>query len=287
MKKKLEFPIWCLKILAGSAIFAFGFDLFLAHKELNAGGISGLAMVLQHILGFGSIGTITMLMNLPLFIIGGMKIGRKFFWGSLVGMISSSVFLDLFMLLPVLDLEPLMATLYGGVVCGVGLGIVFVVGASTGGSDIVVRLLKLKYQHVPIGMINICFDACVVILTGLVFRDITKSLYSGVTIFVMGQVVDAVVYRFDYSKVVMIVSKEYATIAQRIGNDLDRGATFLKAEGSYSGNATKVVYTVVNKQQVAELKQLVVSIDPKAFIVVLEAHQVLGEGFGHYSKESL
>ena len=287
MKNKLEFPIWCLKILAGSAIFAFGFDLFLAHKELNAGGISGLAMVLQHILGFGSLGTITMLMNLPLFIIGGMKIGRKFFWGSLVGMISSSVFLDLFMLLPVLDLEPLMATLYGGVVCGVGLGIVFVVGASTGGSDIVVRLLKLKWQHVPIGMINICFDACVIVLTGLVFKDITKSLYSGVTIFVMGQVVDAVVYRFDYSKVVMIVSKEYATIAQRIGNDLDRGATFLKAEGSYSGNATKVVYTVVKKQQVAELKQLVVSIDPKAFIVVQEAHQVLGEGFGHYSKESL
>ena len=136
-------------------------------------------------------------------------------------------------------------------------------------------------------MINICFDACVVVLTGLVFKDITKSLYSGVTIVVMGQVVDAVVYRFDYSKVVMIVSKEYDTIAKRIGTELDRGATFLEAEGSYSGNATKVVFTVVKKQQVAELKHLVVSIDPHAFIVVQEAHQVLGEGFGRYSKESL
>ena len=287
MKKHLDNMIWCVEILAGAAIFAFGFDLFLAHKDFNAGGISGLAMVLQHILGFGSLGTITMMMNLPLFIIGGMKIGRKFFWGSLVGMVSSSLFLDLFMLLPALDLEPLMATLYGGVVCGVGLGIVFVVGASTGGSDIIVRLLKLKWQHVPIGMINICFDACVVLLTGIVFNDISKSLYSGITIFVMGQVIDAVVYRFDYSKVVIIVSREYATIAKRIGTDLDRGATFLEAEGAYSGNATKVVFTVVKKQQVAELKHLVVSIDPHAFIVVQEAHQVLGEGFGRYSKDSL
>lgn len=279
--------IWCLKILAGCAIFALGFDLFLAQKDMNAGGISGLAMVLVHVMGFGSVGTITMVMNFPLFIFGGMKIGRKFFWGSLVGMIGSSVFLDLFSALPALDLEPLMAALYGGLVCGIGLGIVFVVGASTGGSDIIVRLLKLRWQHVPIGTINIVFDAVVVVLTGIVFEDISKSLYSGVTVFVMGQVIDAVVYRFDYSKVVMIVSKEYETIARRIGEDLDRGATFLTGEGAYSGNPTKVVYTVVKKQQVAELKRLVVEIDAHAFIVVQEAHQVLGEGFGRYSRDSL
>ena len=287
MKNKLEFPIWCLKILAGSAIFAFGFDLFLAHKELNAGGISGLAMVLQHILGFGSIGTITMLMNLPLFIIGGMKIGRKFFWGSLVGMISSSVFLDLFMLLPALDLEPLMATLYGGVVCGVGLGIVFVVGASTGGSDILVRLLKLKYRNVPIGQIAMAFDVFVVILTGMVFHDVSKALYTGVSVFICGKVVDAVVYRFDYSKVALIISSEYEKIAHEIGVKLDRGATFLHAQGSYSHRETKVVLAAVKKQQVAELKELVVQIDPNAFVILQEAHQVLGDGFSRYTKDSL
>ena len=287
MKKRMEFFIWCVKITAGCAIFALGFDVFLAHQDLNAGGISGLSMVLVHVLGFGSVGTITMLVNLPLFAIGGMKIGRKFFWGSLVGMIASSLFLDLFMLIPTIEVEPLIAALYGGVVCGMGLGIVFATGASTGGSDIIVRLLKMRWQHVPIGMINICFDGCVVILTGLVFKDITRALYSGVTIFVMGQVIDAVVYRFDYSKVVLIVSREYETIAKRIGSELDRGATFLEAEGAYKRSATKVVFTVVKKQQIADLKELVVSIDSNAFIVVQEAHQVLGEGFGHYSKDSL
>lgn len=287
MKNYLDSFLQGIKVAVGCGIFALGFDLFLVHHDLNAGGISGLAMVLVHVLGFGSAGTVTILMNLPLFALGGLKIGKKFFWGSLVGMITSSLFLDLFMLLPRLELEPLVAALYGGVICGFGLGLVFAAGASTGGSDIIVRLLKLRWQHVPIGMINLCFDGCVVLLTGLVFWDISRSLYSGVTIFVMGQVIDAVVYRFDYSKVVMVVSPAYEQIARCIGNELDRGATFLEAEGAYSGNSTKVVFTVVKKQQVAELKRLVVEIDPKAFIVVQEAHQVLGEGFGKYSRDSL
>lgn len=287
MKKRMDFLLWCGKIAVGCALFALGFDVFLIPQDLNAGGITGLSMVLVYVLGFGSVGTITMLVNLPLFAIGGMKVGRKFFWGSLVGLVTSSVFLDVFTLIPAVEVEPLMAALYGSVICGLGLGIVFAAGASTGGSDIIVRLLKLKWQHVPIGIINTCFDACVVILTGLVFRDITRSLYSGVTIFVMGQVVDAVVYRFDYSKVVLIISRQHDIIAKRIGTELDRGATFLNAEGAYSGAATKVVFTVVKKQQIADLKRLVVEIDPSAFIVVQEAHQVLGEGFGRYSKDSL
>ena len=180
-----------------------------------------------------------------------------------------------------------MAALYGGVLCGIGLGIVFAAGASTGGSDIIVRLLKLRYQNVPIGTINICFDLLVVSLTGLVFRDISRALYSGVTIFVCGQVIDAVVYRFDYSKVALIISGQYEQIARQIGVKLDRGATFLNGEGSYTGKQTKVVLTVVKKQQVAELKRLVVEIDPDAFIVVQEAHQVLGEGFARYSRDAL
>ena len=163
----------------------------------------------------------------------------------------------------------------------------FSAGASTGGSDIIVRLLKLKYENVPIGPINIIFDAAVVVLTGLVFWDVSKALYSGVTIFVSGQVIDAVVYRFDYSTVAMIISSEYERIVEEIALKLDRGATYLHGEGSYSGNEMKVIMTVVKKQQVAELKRLVMEIDAKAFVVVQEAHQVLGEGFSRYSKDSL
>lgn len=287
MNKGIKTLIWCGKIVFGCILFALSFDLFLEHNEVNAGGISGLAMVAVELLGFGSVGLITAILNLPLFALGGAKIGRKFFVGSLIGMIASSAMLDLFAVLPAVKVEPLMAALYGGVLCGIGLGIVFAAGASTGGSDIIVRLLKLRYQNVPIGTINICFDLLVVSLTGLVFRDISRALYSGVTIFVCGQVIDAVVYRFDYSKVALIISGQYEQIARQIGVKLDRGATFLNGEGSYTGKQTKVVLTVVKKQQVAELKRLVVEIDPDAFIVVQEAHQVLGEGFARYSRDAL
>lgn len=276
-----------IKIAIGCAMFGLGFNLFLLPNSLNAGGLSGLSMVLVHILRLGTVGTVTAFFNLPLFIIGGVKIGKRFFVGSLIGMLLSSTFIDLFSLLPFPDTEPLIGALYGGVICGLGLGLVFSTGCSTGGSDIVVRLIKRKWRNVPIGTITIALDLCVAILTGIVFRDVTRTLYSGVAIFVSGQVVDAVVYRFDYSKVALIITDCHERIAKEIAAKLDRGATFLDGEGSYRHNKTKVVLTAVKRQQVAELKQLVSEVDPNAFIIVQEAHQVLGDGFSQYSKDSL
>lgn len=278
---------WIVATVMGSAVFALGFSLFLQPNDMSPGGISGLAMVAVELLGFGSTGVLSILINLPLFILGGLKIGKRFFAGSLLGMLLSSVLIDVFAAIPFATTEPLVAALYGGVLCGLGLGVVFMCGTSTGGSDILVRLLKLKYRNVPIGQISMSFDAVVVILTGLVFRDVSKALYTGITVFLCGQVVDAVVYRFDYSKVALIISSEHAAIAEAIAKKLDRGATYLKGEGSYTHADIKVVLTAVKKQQVAELKELVMEIDPKAFVIVQEAHQVLGDGFSHYSKDSL
>ena len=287
MKKQLERICDILKIAVGCAVFSLGFNLFLVPNDLNAGGLSGLAMVLVHMLGKGSIGTITALINLPLFALAGLKIGKKFFVGSLIGMLLSSVSIDLLSNLPVPETEPLIGGLYGGVICGIGLGLVFTTGASTGGSDIIVRLLKLKYQNAPIGTISFCFDACVAIITSIVFRDISVALYSGVAVFLTGQVIDAVVYRFDYSKVALIITKEYDQVARAISDELERGVTFLHGEGSYTGVQTKVVLTAVRKQQLADLKRLVAEIDPNAFVIVQEAHQVLGDGFSRYSKDAL
>ena len=278
---------WILATILGSTVFALGFSLFLQPNAISPGGISGLALVAVELLGAGSVGSLSILINLPLFILGGLKIGKRFFAGSLLGMVLSSLLIDAFALVPMPPVEPLMAALYGGVVCGLGLGVVFVCGSSTGGSDILVRLLKLRYRNVPIGQISMYFDAIVCVLTGLVFRDLTKALYTGIAVFVTGQVIDAVVYRFDYSKVALIVSREYESIAQAIGIKLDRGATFLHGEGSYSHKDTKVVLAVVKKQQVTELKELVMALDSDAFVIIQEAHQVLGDGFSRYSKDSL
>lgn len=288
MKKRIWKEIlWAGTTAIGSALFALGFAMFLIPNDINTGGISGLAMILRELLGFGSIGTLTLVMNIPLFLIGGVKIGKRFFAGSLIGMVLSSVLIDLFALIPFATPEPLIGGLYGGVLCGAGLGLVFMAGASTGGSDILVRLLKKRYRNLPIGSISIMFDAMVVLLTGLVFRDISKALYSGVVVFVCGQVIDAVVYRFDYSRVALIISKEHEKIAKAISDQLDRGATYLHGAGSYTHQNIEVVLAVVRKGQLAELKELVMNIDENAFVIVQEAHQVLGDGFAHYSPDSL
>ena len=287
MKKYLVPLVWFLKVALGCTLFALGFNLFLEPHGMNSGGISGLAMVLVHLLGFGTVGVLNILINLPLFVIAGMKIGKKFFLYSLLGMILLSTAIDVCAVIPVPEIEPIVAALYGGALCGAGLGLVFVNGGTTGGSDIIVRLLKLRYQNVPIGTINIFFDATVALLTGIVFGDMACALYSGVAIFLTGQIVDAVVYRFDYSKVAIIISPQHEKIAYEIGAQLQRGATYLHGQGSYSGKEQKVILTAVKKQQLAELKQLVVAIDPAAFIIVQEAHQVLGDGFARYSKDAL
>ena len=278
---------WIPQTILGSALFAAGFAFFLQPNDFSSGGISGLALILVELMQFGSVGAISILINLPLFILGGLKIGKRFFMGSLMGMLLSSLLIDGFGALHFEAVEPVIAIVYGGVLCGLGIGIVFAAGTSTGGSDILVRLLKLKYRNVPIGQISLAFDALVVFLTGIVFRDMNKALYTGITVFLCGKMVDAVVYRFDYSKVALIISKEYEQIAKEIGDKLDRGATYLHGEGSYSGEETKVVLAAVKKQQITELKELVMALDPNAFVIVQEAHQVLGDGFHRYSRHSL
>ena len=287
MKKLWHEAKWVMATVLGSAMFALGFAVFLQPNGMNSGGISGLAMVIVELLGIGSVGVISIVINLPLFLLGGIKIGKRFFLGSLLGMVLSSVLIDAIAVFPMPQIEPLIAAIYGGVVCGLGLGIVFMSGTSTGGSDILVRLLKLRYRNVPIGQISMSFDAIVVVLTGIVFGDVRNALYTGITAYLCGKVIDGVVYRFDYSDVALIISSEYEAIAVAIGEKLDRGATFLHGEGSYSHQDTKVVLAAVKKQQIAELKELVMEIDPKAFLIVQEAHQVLGDGFSRYSKHSL
>lgn len=278
---------WIVITVLGSALFALGFDLFLMPHELNAGGISGLSMVMQQILPMISIGVFQILLNLPLFLLGGLKIGRKFFAGSLLGMAASSLFIDVFTGIPVPATEPLLGLIYGSLLCGAGIGLVFACGTSTGGSDILVRLLKLRFRNVPVGQICLFIDLAVAVLTGVVFRDVTKTLYTAVTVFLTTKVMDAVIYRFDYSKVVLIITGRYEEVAKTVGEKLGRGTTYLYGEGAYTGKETKVVLTAIKRQQLAELKEVVTDIDPNAFIIVQEAHQVLGDGFTRYSKNSL
>lgn len=274
-------------VTVGCALFALGFDLFLEPNHINVGGVSGVSQLLVEITGFGSVALWSVLINIPLFLISIRSVGKKFFLGSLFGMVLSSLFLEWFMVFPVPQTEPLLACLYGGLLTGLGLGLVFVSGASTGGVDILARLLRPTFPNLPIGRIMLFVDVITVALTGVVFGDINKALYSAVTLYVCDMVLDGVVYGLDYSTVALIISDHYDAIGKAICEKLDRGVTILNGRGYYSGQDKQVLLSAIKKRQAAELKQLVTDVDPDAFIILQEAHQVLGDGFKRYSKHDL
>ncbi len=274
-------------IALGGSLFALAFSLFLAPNEINAGGVSGLAMIIVELAGAGSVGLISLLINVPLFIIGFRSVGAKFFVGSLVGMLFSSLLIDVFSLLPIPQTEPLLGAIFGGLLAGLGLGLVFTRGASTGGVDIIARLLKRKFRNNSMGRLMLLIDGFICLLTGIVYGDLNSVLYCFVTLYLSSVALDNVVYGFEFSRVAIIISDQYEAIVKNIGEKLDRGATYLKGEGSYEHKDKMVILCAVKRRQLAELKDAVIEIDPNAFVIVQEAHQVLGEGFGRYTKDEL
>ena len=276
-----------LFIVLGSAMFALGFDLFLQVHHINVGGVSGIGQILTEVLGIGSVALWSVIINVPLFLLAIRSVGRNFFLGSLAGMLLSNLFLTLFSYLPAPETEPLLAALYGGVLAGGGLGLVFTAGASTGGTDVLARLLRPKFPGLPIGRIMLLLDLVVIVLTAVVFRDVNKALYCAVTLYVSSIALDAVVYGLDFSTVAMIVSDEYETIGRAICEKLDRGVTVLDGRGFYSQKEKQVLLCAIKKRQAAELKRLITDIDPDAFVILQESHQVLGEGFKRYSTNDL
>ena len=262
-------------IAVGSALFSLGFDLFLEPAGINCGGVSGIAMLVIYAAQpkFLTVGILSAIINLPLFFFGYRKIGKLFFFGSLLGMVVTSVCFDLFLLLPVPQTEPIMAAIFGGVTIGAGLGIVFLAGASTGGVDIVARLL--------------CMDLCTAVATGIVYKQFNNTLYSVVTLVISSMILDKVVYGMDYSKVALIISDRYEEIARAIDTQLDRGVTLLRGQGYYTRTDKFVILSAVKRKQLAQLKDLVMAIDPSAFIILQDAHQVLGDGFKRYDRNEL
>lgn len=270
-------------ILLGCTVFSLGFDLFLDPNNINVGGITGIAMILRELLGFGSIGAYFAAINIPLFLLGYKELGRRFFIGSMLGMLFSTVLLDLLTIIPVPKIDLMLAALYGGGLTGLGLGLVFMAGASTGGSDIMATLLRKRFRRLKLSRLMLILDIITVTLTGVVFHDITRTLYSALPLYVSALVMDSVIYGLDYSSMALIISDKYSEIVTEIARKLERGTTLLDAHGGYHGDSRQVVMCAIRRRQITELKDLVSRIDPNAFMILQDAHQVLGEGFMRYS----
>lgn len=274
-----------LWITLACAVYAAGFNWFFVPNQIGYGGVTGISQIINGIWGWPSIGMLIIVMNIPLFLAGWGLLGRRLFFTSLFAMTLSSFFIDLLSSMytfPAMD--PLLASIYGGVIIGFSLGIVFLQGATTGGSDIGARLLKLKLTWLPMGKIILILDLVVILGTAIVFRKLNNALYGLVSLYISTLVMDWVLYGTDTAKVAYIISEKHEEIAAAIGNELHRGVTVLHGEGSWSGSEKNVLLCAIKMRQVVELKRTVKELDPNAFLIVCDAHEVLGDGFRKYKR---
>jgi uncharacterized membrane-anchored protein YitT (DUF2179 family) len=262
------------------------FDWLFAPNQVALGGITGLAQVLNALFPVLPVGTLTLVMNVPLFLLGWKFIGLHLLASSLFAMAVSSVAIDaisaVWTFAPV---DPMLGALCGGALMGVSLGLVFSQGATTGGTDIVARLMKLKYPWLPMGKLLLIPDFVVLVLAALAFGKVESALYGLVALFVSTWVMDTVLYGLDTSKVAYIISDNWRQIADALLQD--RGVTILRGEGAYTGDEKQVLLIAFKQKEIVQIKETVHAMDPSAFLIVVNAHDVLGEGFGEYRKEEL
>lgn len=275
-------------ITLASAIYAVGFNWFYVPNEIAFGGITGVGQIINAVLPWAPIGTVVIILNIPLFILGWRLLGGHLLLSSLYAMAVSSVFIDIVNSIWTFEaMDPMLACVFGGVLMGASLGMVFQQGATTGGTDLIARLLKLKISWLPMGKLLMATDLVVIVATAIAFGSVYSALYGVVALYIAGIVMDRVLYGMDSAKVAYIISDHFQEIAAAIVNDLDRGVTILQGQGAYSGAEKKVLMCAFKQRQIVSIKRMVKELDPTAFIIVCDAHEVLGDGFREYRQNDL
>jgi uncharacterized membrane-anchored protein YitT (DUF2179 family) len=283
--RKIRPYLW---LTVAAAIYAVGFNWCYKPNAIAFGGLTGLAQVVNHFFPWAPIGTLVIVMNIPLFLLGWRLLGRHLLVASLYAMAISSIFIDLLdHLYAFSPMDPLLGCIFGGVLLGLSLGVVFLQGATTGGTDLGARLLKLKMTWLPMGRLVMMIDLISILAAALAFKSLSSALYGLVSLYITGIMMDHVLYGLDNAKVAYIISDAYQEIAKAIVSDLDRGVTILHGEGAYSGCAKKVLMCAFKQRQIVHIKKVVKELDPAAFIIVCEAHEVLGDGFHEYKQNDL
>ncbi|ANU19541.1 hypothetical protein BBI15_04645 [Planococcus plakortidis] len=267
-------------ILLGSAIYSFGFVHFNIQNELGEGGFAGITLILYFLWNWDP-ALMNLLLNIPLFFIGWKLLGRKVFLYTIIGTVAVSAFLKIFLIyevqIPLRD-DLFLAALFAGVFVGMGLGIIFRYGGTTGGVDIIARLVQ-KYFGWSMGKTMFLFDALVILLSWLTFLDYRSMMYTLVAVFVGARVIDFVQEGAYSGRGALIISNSQEEIASRIAIEMDRGITILRGYGHFTKEEREVLYCVVARNELIRLKNIVNSVDPHAFVSLIEVHDVMGEGF--------
>ena len=276
-----------LIITASCALYAVGFNWMFDPNHISVGGFTGLGQIINYLLPGLPIGTIVIILNVPLFVLGWRFIGKDFLFSSIYATAVSSLMIDgLAAVHTFKPMEPILACLYGGVIIGVSCGIMLREGATTGGTELAARLVKLKVQQLPIGKLCLAIDLVVIVTYSLTFRQLTQSLYSIAMLYICTTVMDKVVYGGNAAKMAYIISQKHEEITRQL-LELDLGVTLLEGTGAYAHKPAQVILCAFSRGYIIPVKKLVQRIDPNAFIIVCDTHEILGEGFGTYDPTGL
>lgn len=271
----------CAKLLFGSALAAVGFQFFTFPNSIVSGGVTGIAQII-HLLSNLPVGVLIIVMNIPLFIIGWKHLGVHSLVGALVVMILNSVLIDLLAMTDIVATdEPLLAAVYGGVINGAGYGLIYTAGTTGGGTDIVAKLLRRKYSYINFGTLQLGLNVVVVITFAILFQKYDSCMYTMIEMFISSKVINLVLYGPGVSEVCYIISDEGVKLKDAITHGMGRGVTFLRGEGAWSGKEKHVILCVVKRPEIARLRNIVRSVDENAFVIMSEAKDVFGKGFGN------
>lgn len=273
-------------IVLGSFIYACGISLFLDPNNLAPGGASGLAIIFNRITGLET-GTLYFIINVPIMLLGLWKYGVRFIATTFFSILINSYFTNMLAGAGALTSDPLIATMAGSVLVGVGVAIVFKSRATTGGTDIIVKVLHDKYKHIKTGVIFLLTDIVIVAFSGFVFKDINIIMYALISVFVQGKVLDMVLYGGDEAKLFYIISDKPQAISERILKEIDITVTFLQGKGAYTGKEKQVILCVARKQQGPAIEEIVKSEDKDAFMIISSANEIYGEGYKNIMSDKL
>lgn len=279
---------WCKSysmITLSCLLYAFTFDCFFQPNHVVMGGFSGIAQILNHLIPALPVGATVLVMNVPLMIVGVKKLGRTLLTSSLFAITLGSVLIDALAVIEFPTTDPMLACLYGGLLLGLSLGLMFKEGATTGGTELAARLLKLRFRNLSVGRLCLIIDVTVISLYALTFRNLHNALYGVISMYVASLVMDTVIYGSFTAKLAYIISDKNDRIRQKL-MEMDLGGTVIRAQGAYTGNRKDILMCAAKPSKLAAIKSVVASVDKEnAFVIVCDAREVFGDGFGVYSEE--
>lgn len=275
-------------ITAACAVYALAFNWCYVPNDISYGGFTGISQMIHAFLGFPSIGVLVFCMNVPLFFLGWRLFGGHLLVSSLYAMSLSSLFIDLLAgFYSFSPMEPLLACIYGGLLLGISLGIILSQGASTGGTDLLARLLKLPLPWLPMGRLMLGLDLTIICSSAFVFHSLNSALYGLVALYISTLVMDTVLYGLDTGKVAYIITDQTDRVLEALMHQLERGVTILHGQGAWSGEEKRVLMCAFKQRQIVAIKQTVKELDPDAFLIVCPAHEILGLGFRLYKQNDI